>query len=146
MPRYIKTAALAGQQEEADAKVRSTVESIIADVARRGDAAVRQLSERFDKWSPPSFRLSAEEIAALVSKVAPQTIDDIKFAQAQIRNFAQIQRASLRDVEVETLPGIVLGHKHIPVGRVGCYVPGGRYPMVASAHMSIVTAPVDRGQ
>src|SRR3989440_1848162 len=142
MPRHIKTAALAGQQEEADAKVRSTVESIIADVATRGDAAVRELSERFDKWSPPSFRLSADEIAALVAKVAPQTIDDIKFAQAQIRNFAEIQRASLKDVEVETLPGVVLGHKHIPVGSVGCYVPGGRYPMVASAHMSIVTARV----
>src|ERR1700758_319762 len=142
MPRHIKTAALAGRQEEADAKVRSTVETIIADVAKRGDAAVRELSERFDKWSPSNFRLSEGEIAALVAKVAPQTIDDIKFAQAQIRNFAQIQRASLRDVEVETLPGVVLGHKHIPVGSVGCYVPGGRYPMGASAHMSIVTAKV----
>src|ERR1700758_2622574 len=142
MPRHIKTAALAGRQEEADAKVRSTVETIIADVAKRGDAAVRELSERFDKWSPSNFRLSEGEIAALVAKVAPQTIDDIKFAQAQIRNFAQIQRASMRDVEVETLPGVVLGHRHIPVGSVGCYVPGGRYPMVASAHMSIVTARV----
>src|SRR5246127_1853702 len=142
MPRHIKRAALAGQQEEADAKVRSTVETIISDVAKRGDAAVRELSERFDKWSPPSFRLSDDEIAALVAKVVPQTIDDIKFAQAQIRNFAKIQRASLRDVEVETLPGVVLGHRHIPVGSVGCYVPGGRYPMVASAHMSIVTAKV----
>ena len=125
MPRHIKTAALAGQQEEADAKIRATVEGIIADVRQRGDAAVRGLSERFDKWSPPSFRLSADEIGALVAKVAPQTIDDIKFAQAQIRHFAEIQRASLRDVEVETLPGIVLGHRHIPVGRVGCYVPAG---------------------
>src|SRR5437868_4661328 len=142
MSRHIKRAALAGRQDEADAKIRNTVESIIADVARRGDAAVREMSERFDKWSPPSFRLAADEIAALVAKVAPQTIDDIKFAQAQIRNFAEIQRASLKDVEVETLPGVVLGHRHIPVGRVGCYVPGGRYPMVASAHMSIVTARV----
>jgi sulfopropanediol 3-dehydrogenase len=142
MSRHIKRAALAGQQEEADAKVRSTVEAIIADIAKRGDAAVRELSERFDKWSPPSFKLSEDEIAGLVAKVAPQTIDDIKFAQAQIRNFAEIQRASLEDVEVETLPGVVLGHRHIPVGRVGCYVPGGRYPMVASAHMSIVTARV----
>jgi sulfopropanediol 3-dehydrogenase len=142
MSRHIKKAALAGGQEEADAKVRSTVEAIIADIAKRGDAALRELSERFDKWSPPSFRLSEDEIAALVAKVAPQTIDDIKFAQAQIRNFAEIQRASLKDVEVETLPGVVLGHRHIPVGRVGCYVPGGRYPMVASAHMSIVTARV----
>src|SRR6202158_235695 len=142
MPRHIKEAALAGQQDEADAKTRATVEAIIADIRARGDAAVRELSERFDKWSPPSFRLSEDEIAALVAKVAPQTIDDIKFAQAQIRNFAEIQRASLRDVEVETLPGVVLGHRHIPVGSVGCYVPGGRYPMVASEHMSIVTAKV----
>src|ERR1700736_5853378 len=142
MPGHIKTAALGGQQEEADAKVKITVETIIADVAERGDIAVRELSERFDKWSPPSFRLSEDEIAALVAKVAPETIDDIKFAQAQIRHFAEIQRASLRDVEVETLPGIVLGHRHIPVSSVGCYVPGGRYPMVASAHMSIVTAKV----
>ena len=142
MSRHIKRAALAGQQEEADAKIRNTVETIIADVAKRGDAAVREMSERFDKWSPPSFRLSKNEIAALVAKVAPQTIDDIKFAQQQIRNFAEIQRASMRDVEVETLPGVVLGHRHIPVGSVGCYVPGGRYPMVASAHMSIVTARV----
>ena len=95
MPRHIKRSALAGQQEEADAKVKSTVETIIVDVAKRGDAAVRELSERFDKWSPPSFRLSADEIAALVAKVSRKTIDDIKFAQAQIRNFAEIQRASL---------------------------------------------------
>jgi sulfopropanediol 3-dehydrogenase len=142
MPRHIKEAALAGQQDEADAKTRATVEAIIADVKARGDAAVRELSERFDKWSPPSFRLSEDEIRALVAQVSPQTIDDIKFAQTQIRNFAEIQRRSLRDVEVETLPGVVLGHRHIPVGRIGCYVPGGRYPMVASAHMSIVTARV----
>ena len=136
MPRHMKKAALAGQQEEADARVRNTVEGIIADVAKRGDEVVRELSERFDKWSPPTFHLSTAEIDGLVAKVTPQTIDDIKFAQAQIRNFAEIQRASMRDVEVETLPGVVLGHRHIPVGRVGCYVPGGRYPMVASAHMS----------
>src|ERR1700730_15043593 len=142
MPRHIKTAALVGQQEESDAKTRSAVEMIIADIRDRGDAAVRELSERFDKRSPPSFRLSEDEIRALVAKVSPQTIDDIKFAQQQIRNFAEIQRQSLRDVEVETLPGVVLGHRHIPVGRVGCYVPGGRYPMAASAHMSIVTARV----
>src|SRR5215207_9687659 len=117
MPRHIKTAALAGQQEEADAKTRATVEAIIADVKARGDAAVRDLSQRFDNWSPASFRLSEDEIRALVARVSPQAIDDIKFAQAQIRNFAEIQRASMRDVEVETLPGIVLGHRHIPVGR-----------------------------
>ena len=142
MPRQIKSAALKGGQEEADAKIRGTVEAIIADVRARGDGAVRELSERFDKWSPPSFRLSDDEIRALVAKVSAQTIADIKFAQTQIRNFAEIQRASLQDVEVETLPGVFLGHRHIPVSRVGCYVPGGRYPMVASAHMSIVTARV----
>ena len=142
MSQHIKSGALAGSHDEADAKIRATVEGIIADVARRGDAAVRDLSEKFDKWSPPSFRLSDGEIAALVAKVAPRTIADIEFAQAQIRNFAEIQRASLKDVEVETLPGVVLGHRHIPVAKVGCYVPGGRYPMVASAHMSIVTARV----
>src|SRR3984893_594707 len=140
MPRHIKTAALAGTQDEADAKTRATVEAIIADVKARGDMAVRELSERFDKWSPASFRLSEDAIRALVAKVSEQTIADISFAQQQIRNFAEIQRASMKDVEVETLPGNVLGHRHIPVGRVGCYVPGGRYPMVASAHMSIVTA------
>src|ERR1700722_2384466 len=142
MPRHLKTAALAGTQDEADDKTRATVEGIIGDVRARGDQAVRELSERFDKWSPKSFRLSHSEIRVLVAKVSPQTIDDIKFAQQQIRNFAEIQRASLKDVEVETLPGVVLGHRHITVGRVGCYVPGGRYPMVASAHMSIVTARV----
>ncbi|HEV2301699.1 MAG TPA: histidinol dehydrogenase [Stellaceae bacterium] len=142
MPRNIKTGALAGQKEEADAKVKATVEAILADVAKRGDEAVRELSERFDKWSPPSFRLSDAEIRALLARVPAQTIEDIKFAQAQIRNFAKIQRASMQDVEVETLPGVVLGHRHIPVASVGCYVPGGRYPMVASAHMSIVTARV----
>src|SRR3954447_26492187 len=142
MPRHIKTAALAGQQEEADARTRAAVESIITDVRARGDRAVRDFSERFDKWSPPSFRLSEGDIAEMVVKVPAQTLDNIRFAQQQIRNFAEIQRESMRDVEVETLPGVVLGHKHIPVGNVGCYVPGGRYPMVASAHMSIVTARV----
>src|SRR6266852_6618954 len=142
MPRHIKTAALADSQDEADARTRATVEAIIAEIRARGDVAVRELSERFDKWSPASFRLSDGEIGALVAQVSPQTIDDIKFAQTQIRNFAEIQRAALRDVEVETLPGVILGHRHIPVGSVGCYVPGGRYPMVASAHMSIVTAKV----
>jgi sulfopropanediol 3-dehydrogenase len=142
MPRHIKRAALAGQQEDADVKIRTIVETIIADVAKRGDAAVRDLSEKFDNWSPPSFRLSGADIANLVARVSAQTIGDIKFAQEQIRNFAEIQRSTLRDVEVETLPGVVLGHRHLPVDKVGCYVPGGRYPMVASAHMSIVTARV----
>ena len=123
-----------------DARVRSTVEGIMDDVKKRGDAAVRDLSAQFDKWSPASFRLSKADLDAIMAKVKPETIADIKFAQAQIRNFAQHQRASIKDIEVETLPGVKLGHKNIPVDSVGCYVPGGRYPMVASAHMSIVTA------
>ena len=123
-----------------DAKVRSTVESIMDDIKKRGDAAVRDLSAQFDKWSPASFRLSQSDLDAIMAKVKPETIADIKFAQAQIRNFAQHQRDAIKDIEVETLPGVKLGHKNIPVDSVGCYVPGGRYPMVASAHMSIVTA------
>jgi len=122
------------------ANVFRTVESILQDVAARGDAAVRELSEKFDRWSPPSFRLSRGDLDAIVAKVPPSTIADIKFAQTQIRNFAEHQRAALKDIEVETLPGVKLGHRNIPVASVGCYVPGGRYPMVASAHMSIVTA------
>jgi sulfopropanediol 3-dehydrogenase len=123
-----------------DAKVRQTVEGILEDVKARGDAAVRELSQRFDKWSPPAFRLSKDELDAIVRKVPAGTLADIEFAQAQIRNFARHQREAIRDVEVETLPGVKLGHRNIPVESVGCYVPGGRYPMVASAHMSIVTA------
>ncbi len=123
-----------------DHKVKQTVESILADVKARGDVAVRELSQQFDKWSPANFKLSQAELDAIMAKVAQSTIDDIKFAQAQIRTFAQHQRAALKDIEVETLPGVKLGHKNIPVDSVGCYVPGGRYPMVASAHMSIVTA------
>jgi sulfopropanediol 3-dehydrogenase len=142
MARYLKSAIGASAAEAADAKVRQTVEGIIAEVGRRGDAAVRELSEKFDRWSPPSFRLSKDEINAFMSSVAPRTLDDIKFAQAQIRRFAEAQKAALEDIEIETLPGVRLGHRNIPVSRVGCYVPGGRYPMVASAHMSILTAKV----
>lgn len=125
-----------------DAKTKAVVENILADIDTRGDAAVRELSEKFDGWSPDSFRLSDDEVAAAQARLPKQTIDDIKFAQSQIRKFAEIQRAALKDVEEETLPGIVLGHKNIPVGSVGCYVPGGKYPMVASAHMSVLTAKV----
>ena len=128
--------------DEADTKVRETVEQILNDVRSRGDVAVRELSENFDKWSPENFRLSSEDIDKLVASLPKETVDDIKFAQKQVRNFAQIQKDALRDVEVETLPGVRLGHKNIPVNSVGCYVPGGRYPMVASAHMIIVTAKV----
>lgn len=140
--RFIKQGISEQASQEADAKVRSVVEGIVADVAAHGDAALRDLSARFDKWSPESFRLSPAQIEDLIASLPQQVIDDIQFAQAQVRNFAQIQRAALRDVEVETLPGVILGHKNIPVNSVGCYVPGGRYPMVASAHMSVVTAKV----
>jgi len=139
---WLKRGIDADAADEADAKVRGTVEGILADVRKRGDAAVRELSEKFDKWTPASFRLSKADIDALMATLPAQTIDDIKFAQAQVRNFAQVQKAALRDVEVETMPGVVLGHRNIPVQSVGCYVPGGRYPMVASAHMSVVTAKV----
>ena len=126
----------------AQAKVRQVVDGLIEEVRQGGDAAVRAISERLDKWSPPSFRLSLAEIEAIMATVPAQTIADIKFAQAQIRCFAEAQRAALQDVEVETIPGVTLGHKNIPVNSCGCYVPGGRYPMVASAHMSILTAKV----
>ena len=116
------------------------MEGILTDVKKRGDDAVRELSQQFDKWAPASFKLSRGELDDILRKVPESTLDDIKFAQAQIRNFALHQRAALKDIEVETLPGVKLGHKNIPVDSVGCYVPGGRYPMVASAHMSIVTA------
>lgn len=142
MIRYLKKGAEAAETAEYDRKVRQTVEGLLADVEARGDTAVRELSEKFDKWSPKAFRLSQEEIQALIDSLPAQVIEDIKFAQAQIRRFAEVQRASMQDVEVETLPGVTLGHKHIPVESVGCYIPGGRYPMVASAHMSVLTAKV----
>src|SRR2546421_4422090 len=142
MPRYLKRGMDAGAIEEADAKVRATVEGILDRIKSRGDAAVRELSEKFDNWSPASFKLTPQEIEQAIGQVSKRDLDDIKFAQAQVRNFAQKQKDSLRDIEVETLPGVVLGHRHIPVNSIGCYVPGGRYPMVASAHMSIVTARV----
>jgi len=126
----------------ADAKVRETVENILAQVDERKDAAIREMSEKFDKWSPKDFRLSPQEIERAIAQVPKRDLDDIKFAQAQVRNSAQKQRETMHDLEVETMPGVVLGHRHIPVNSIGCYVPGGRYPMVASAHMSIVTAKV----
>jgi len=142
LAQYLKQGISPAAAEAADRKIQQTVEGILADVTARGDAAVRELSQKFDNWSPPSFRLRHDDIAAIVAKVPEDTIADIRFAQSQVRNFAQAQRDALRDVEVETLPGVILGHKNIPVESVGCYVPGGRYPMVASAHMSIVTAKV----
>ena len=142
MPRFLKRGMDAGAIKAADAKVRETVESILAQIEERGDDAVRTLSEQFDKWSPASFRLSPQEIEKAIGQVAKRDLEDIKFAQAQVRGFAQKQRETMKDLEVETLPGVILGHRHIPVNSIGCYVPGGRYPMVASAHMSIVTAKV----
>ena len=142
MVRYLKRGMDAGAVRAADAEVRARVEAILSDVEARRDAAVREYSEKFDAWSPASFQLSAAAIERAIAQVPRRDLDDIKFAQAQVRNFAEKQRATLQDLEVETLPGVVLGHKHIPVNSIGCYVPGGRYPMVASAHMSIVTARV----
>ena len=142
MPRWLKRGMDAGAIKAADAKVRETVESILADIDARKDQAVKDLSKKFDNWSPKDFRLSPQEIEAAIAQVPRLDLDDIKFAQAQVRNFAQKQRETMHDLEVETLPGVVLGHRHIPVNSIGCYVPGGRYPMVASAHMSIVTAKV----
>ncbi len=142
MPRYLKRGMDASAIKAADAKVRETVEGILGQIEARNDEAVRELSQKFDNWSPPDFKLSAQEIERAIDQVPKRDLEDIKFAQAQVRNFAQKQRESMVDIEVETLPGVVLGHKHIPVNSIGCYVPGGRYPMVASAHMSIVTAKV----
>jgi len=142
MKKIIKGGLTYAETRDADAKVRTLVESMLVDVMDRGDTAVRELSARFDKWSPPSFRLSEEQIENIIADLPQQVIDDIKFAQRQIRNFAQKQRESIKDIEVETLPGVFLGHRNIPVNSVGCYVPGGRYPMVASAHMSVLTAKV----
>ena len=142
MAHYIKRGQDAGTVAATDAKTRATVEAILADVEARGDEAVRALSVKFDDWSPARFRLSPEEIEHAISQVSARDLEDIRFAQAQVRNFAQHQRDSMKDVEVETMPGVVLGHKHIPIAAVGCYIPGGKYPMVASAHMSVVTAKV----
>jgi len=142
MARWLKHGVDADTKQKIDAQVRSTVEGILQDIEGRGDAALRELSERFDKWSPPSFRLSPEEIKACYDQLDPQAVKDIAFAQEQVRNFAQIQKSALRDVEVETLPGVTLGHRNIPMNSVGCYVPGGKYPLIASAHMSVVTAKV----
>ncbi|HAA90959.1 MAG: histidinol dehydrogenase [Rhodospirillaceae bacterium] len=142
MITYLKTGKDEHEQAATDADVRATVEAILADIEKRGDLAVRELSEKFDGYAPESYVLDEEEIAATVAKVSADDIADIEFAQAQIRNFAEKQKECLLDLEVETLPGVVLGHKNVPVNAVGCYVPGGKYPMVASAHMSVLTAKV----
>jgi sulfopropanediol 3-dehydrogenase len=142
MARYLKRGATVEAKATANRQVRETVEGILADIEARGDDAVRELSIRFDQWDRESYRLSAAEIQACIDTLSPQDVKDIEFAQTQVRNFAQIQRASMQDVEVETLPGVVLGHKNLPVSAAGCYVPGGKYPLLASAHMSVITAKV----
>ena len=139
---HLKTGKPETERAEDDAKVRGIVETTLKDIETRGDAAIRELSARFDKYEPESFRLSPSEIEAAMQQVSARDMEDIKFAQAQIRRFAEAQRASMADVEVETLPGVILGHRNIPVQSVGCYVPGGKFPMVASAHMSVLTASV----
>lgn len=139
---YLKSGKPATERADDDAKTRAAVEAILADIEARGDAAVRELSEKFDGYSPQSYRLSLAEIESLIAELSPRELADIKFAQEQVVKFAEAQRASMQDIEVETLPGVILGHKNIPVQSVGCYVPGGKFPMVASAHMSVATAKV----
>jgi sulfopropanediol 3-dehydrogenase len=142
MVEYLKRGANAEAKADADRKVRETVETILADIADRGDAAVRDLSIRFDNWARDDYRLTDVEVQACLDQLSPQDLKDIEFAQTQVRNFARLQRESMHDLEVETLPGVVLGHRHIPVNAAGCYVPGGKYPLLASAHMSVITAKV----
>jgi sulfopropanediol 3-dehydrogenase len=142
MITYLKQGKSDADVAEADAKVRGIVEGILADIEKRGDAAVRELSEKFDGYTPAKLRLSEDEIRTAIAKVPQSDIEDIEFAQKQIRNFAEKQKECLQDLEVETMPGVILGHRNIPVNSVGCYVPGGKYPMVASAHMSVLTASV----
>ena len=142
MAEYLKNSKPEAEKAAEDAKVRAIVESTLAAIERGGDKAVRALSEKFDGYRPEKFRLTLGEIEALIGELSAEEIADIKFAQEQVRNFAQAQRDSMLDIEVETLPGVILGHKNIPVQSVGCYVPGGKFPMVASAHMSVATASV----
>ncbi len=142
MAEYLKRGTTAETRAGTDRAVRDTVEGILADVAARGDTAVRELSVRFDRWDRDDYRLTPTEVQDCIDQLTGQDLKDIEFAQTQVRNFAQIQRDSMKDVEVETLPGVVLGHRHIPVGAAGCYVPGGKYPLLASAHMSVITAKV----
>ncbi|MBS8227606.1 histidinol dehydrogenase [Vannielia litorea] len=139
---YLKRGKPEADRAEDDAKVRGVVEAALKDIETRGDTAVREMSEKFDNYSPEAFRLTEGQIEGLMSKVSARDMEDIKFAQEQVMNFARAQRASMTDIEVETLPGVVLGHKNIPVQSVGCYVPAGKFPMVASAHMSVATATV----
>ena len=140
--QYLKRGAAAELRAEADRKVRDVVERTLAEIESGGDAAVRELSIKFDGWDRESYALTAREKQDCIDQLSGQDLKDIEFAQTQVRNFAQIQRASIKDVEVETLPGVVLGHKNLPLNAAGCYVPGGKYPLLASAHMSVITAKV----
>ena len=142
MAIWLKRGATAEVRADLDRKVRDTVETTLADIERRGDTAVRELSIKYDGWDRQDYRLSAREIQDCLDQLTGQDVKDIEFAQAQVRNFAQIQKDSMKEVEVETLPGVILGHKHVPVNAAGCYVPGGKYPLLASAHMSVITAKV----
>ena len=142
MATWLKRGAAAEYKADVDRKVRDIVEGTLADIDARGDAAVRELSIKFDNWDREDYRLTDAEIQACIDTLSPQDLKDIEFAQTQVRNFAQIQRNSMKDVEVETMPGVILGHKNLPVNAAGCYVPGGKYPLLASAHMSVITAKV----
>jgi len=142
MAIWLKRGAAADVKVQSDRKIRDIVEAALADIEQRGDDAVREMSINFDGWDREDYRLSQPEIDAAVDSLTAQERKDIEFAQAQVRNFAQIQRASMQDVEVETLPGVILGHKNVPIQAAGCYVPGGKYPLLASAHMSVITAKV----
>ncbi len=142
MIRMLKAGRSSDAKAEDAARVKQSVEAVLADIQSHGDAAVREYSEKFDRWSPAAFRLSQAEIDGCFAQLTARQIEDIKFAQAQVRGFAEHQKAALRDIEVETMPGVVLGHRNIPIDTVGIYVPGGKYPLVASAHMGIVTARV----
>ena len=142
MIRHLKTGKSQAEINLSNQNVKETVENILADIESRGDEAVREYSEKFDKWTPKSFKLSNQEIQDCYDAMRQQDLDDIAWAQKQIRNFAQIQLDSMLEVEVETLPGVTLGHRHIPVNSVGCYIPGGKYPLLASAHMGVLTAKV----
>lgn len=142
MAKYIKHGKSLTEKENDNQKIKETVERVLKQIEKDGDNAVRNLSKKFDNYSPTSFKLTSKQIKSLINTLSKRELQDIKFAQKQVRNFAKIQKDSMSDVEVETLPGIILGHKNIPVQSVGCYVPAGKFPMVASAHMSVATASV----
>src|ERR1700727_552078 len=142
MPKIVKPGQNTKARADEDTGIRATVERLLADISARGDAAVREASKKFDGWDRSDFRLTDKEIADCIGQLSKDDLDDIRFAQEQVRGFAEIQRSALKDVEAETLPGVILGHKNIPVDAVGCYVPGGKYQLLASAHMSVLTAKI----